>query len=74
LFFLGHNIIFRPLDVISVTTTKVEKGTKDVSQSISVVSKEEIESKDIINIKDALDNVLRVLAVSILEQWKIFSF
>ena len=52
------------LDVISVTATKVEKGTKDVSQSISVVSKEEIESKDIINIKDALDNVPGVLAVS----------
>ena len=52
------------LDVISVSATKVEKGTKDVSQSIAVVSKEEIESKDIINIKDALDNVPGVFAVS----------
>jgi len=52
------------LDTVSVTATKLEKSTKEVSQAISVVSREMIESKDIVNIKDALDTVPGVFAVS----------
>ncbi len=45
------------LDSISVTATKVQRATKEVTQSISVVSKEEIDDKNIINISDAINTV-----------------
>lgn len=45
------------LDSISVTATKVQRATKEVTQSISVVSKEEIDDKNIINISDAINTI-----------------
>lgn len=43
------------LDKLSVTATKVERATKDVSQSLAVVTNKEIEDKNIINIAEALN-------------------
>jgi len=45
------------LDSISVTATKIERATKDVTQSISVVNQEEIDDKNIINISEAINTV-----------------
>ncbi len=43
------------LDKVSVTATKVERVTKEVSQSIAVVDKKEIENKNIVTISEALN-------------------
>ncbi|MDO5687082.1 MAG: TonB-dependent receptor [Neisseria sp.] len=45
------------IDDISVTATKMERATKDVSQSIAVVGKEQLENKNVFNITDAIDNI-----------------
>ena len=52
------------LEQMSVTATKIETATKDVSQSIAVVDEKEIEDKNILNIPDALQNVPGVIAES----------
>ena len=52
------------LEQMSVTATKIETATKDVSQSIAVVDEKEIEDKNILNIQDALQNVPGVIAES----------
>ncbi len=43
------------LDKMSVTATKVERATKEVTESIAVVDKKEIEDKNIITISEALN-------------------
>lgn len=50
------------LDTLSVTATKVERATQKVSSSIEVISKEEIEDKQMTNLQDALKNTTGVLA------------
>ena len=45
------------LDNISVTATKVETGTKEVSQSIAVVNAQTIEDKNVLDVSSALENI-----------------
>jgi len=45
------------LDSISVTATKVETGTKEVSQSIAVVNAQTIEDKNVLDVSSALENI-----------------
>lgn len=45
------------LDNISVTATKVETGTKEVSQSIAVVNSQTIEDKNVLDVSSALENI-----------------
>lgn len=45
------------LDKMSVTATKIERATKEVTESIAVVDKGEIEDKNIVNISEALNTV-----------------
>jgi iron complex outermembrane receptor protein len=52
------------LDEVSVTATKVATPTKEVSQSVSVVSKEEIENLPMQNITETFTKVPGVSAVS----------
>lgn len=52
------------LEQMSVTATKVEKATKEISESIAVVDEKTIEDKNILNIQDALQNVPGVIAES----------
>jgi iron complex outermembrane receptor protein len=52
------------LDSLSVTATKVERGTKDVPQSVTVIDSKEIEEKNVLNVKDAIDTVPGVIAVT----------
>ena len=48
------------LDKVSVTATKVKRATKEVTQSISVVDKKEIEDKNIRTISEALNTTTGV--------------
>lgn len=48
-------------DVISVTATRVERGTKEVAGAIDVVDSERIESEKMFNIKDAIQGTPGVL-------------
>lgn len=48
------------LDKLSVTATKVKRATKEVTQSISVVDKKEIEDKNIRTISEALNTTTGV--------------
>ncbi|MBD3830237.1 MAG: TonB-dependent receptor, partial [Arcobacter sp.] len=52
------------LEQMSVTATKVEKATKEISESIAVVDEKTIEDKNILNIQDALQNIPGVIAES----------
>jgi iron complex outermembrane receptor protein len=52
------------MDTVTVTATKIETGTKDVSQSISVVDTQTIEDKNILNISEALEGIPGVQAES----------
>ena len=45
------------LDNISVTATKIETGTKEVSQSIAVVNAQTIEDKNVLDVSSALENI-----------------
>lgn len=45
------------LDEVSVTATKIQRATKDVTQSLAVVGQEEIDDKNIINISEAINTV-----------------
>lgn len=51
------------LDSVSVTATKVERGTKDVPQSISVVDSNAIEEKEILNVTKAIEDIPGVQSV-----------
>ncbi len=48
-------------DVISVTATRVERGTKEVAGAIEVIDDERIESEKMFNIKDAIQGTPGVL-------------
>ena len=50
------------LDSISVTATKFERQTKEVPQSVSVVDAQQIEDKNVLNVKDAISNIPGVIA------------
>lgn len=52
------------LGSVSVTATKVETATKEVSQSIAVVDEETIEDRNILNIQEAIENIPGVNADS----------
>lgn len=52
------------LDEVSVTATKYEKATKDISESIAVVDEKTIEDKNILNVQDALQTIPGVIAES----------
>ena len=51
-------------DTISVTSTKVERATKEVPESISVIDDATIDDKQIVNISDAINDMPGVFAVS----------
>jgi len=50
------------LDKLSVTATKVQRATKDVTQSIDVIDEKDIEDKNIIFASDAINNIPGVIA------------
>jgi len=52
------------LETVSVTATKIETATKDVSASIAVVDEQTIEDKNILNIQEAIENIPGVNAES----------
>ncbi len=52
------------LDELSITATKISTPTKEVSQSVSVVSKDEIEDLPMLNINDTFSKIPGVQAVS----------
>jgi len=52
------------LDQMSVTATKIQKSTKEISQSIAVVDEKTIEDKNILNIQQAIENIPGVIAES----------
>ncbi|OCL82792.1 TonB-dependent receptor [Arcobacter porcinus] len=52
------------LDTVSVTATKYEKSTKEISESIAVVDQKTIEDKNILNVQDALKTIPGVIAES----------
>lgn len=52
------------LDQLSVTATKIEKATKDVSQSIAVVDSKEIDDKNILQASEVLNTIPGVIAES----------
>ncbi|MDX9796824.1 MAG: TonB-dependent receptor [Arcobacteraceae bacterium] len=52
------------VDTLSVTATKIEKPTKEVSESIAVVDEKVIEDKNILNIQQAIENIPGVIAES----------
>lgn len=51
------------LDSMSVTATKVERETKEVPQSVAVVDSKEIEEKNVLNVKDAINTIPGVIAM-----------
>lgn len=51
------------LDSMSVTATKVERETKEVPQSVAVVGSKEIEDRNVLNVKDAIDMIPGVIAM-----------
>jgi iron complex outermembrane receptor protein len=52
------------LDSLSVTATKFERGTKEVPQSVTVIDSKEIEEKNVLNVKDAIETVPGVITVT----------
>lgn len=52
------------LEQMSVTATKIETATKEVTQSIAVVDDKTIEDKNILNIQQAIENIPGVIAES----------
>ncbi|WP_345985566.1 TonB-dependent receptor [Sulfurimonas sp. HSL-1656] len=52
------------LDAVSVTATKFERETKEVPQSVSVVDNEEIEDRNVLNVKDAIETIPGVITMS----------
>ncbi len=52
------------LDKMSVTATKIETPTKEITESIAVVDEKTIEDRNILNIQDAIQNVPGVIAES----------
>lgn len=52
------------LDKLSVTATKIQRATKDVTQSIAVVDEKDIEDKNIIFASEAINTIPGVIAES----------
>lgn len=52
------------LDSVSVSATKIERATKDVTQAIDVVDSKTIDEKEISNITEAINTMPGVLATS----------
>jgi len=52
------------LDPLSVTATKFERETKYVPQSVTVVDSEEIEDRNVLNVKDAIETIPGVITAS----------
>ncbi|MDP3302011.1 MAG: TonB-dependent receptor [Sulfuricurvum sp.] len=52
------------LDTLSVTATKIETPTKDISQSVAVVDQKTIEDKNVLNVQEALEGIPGVNAES----------
>ncbi|MBN2866944.1 MAG: TonB-dependent receptor [Thiotrichales bacterium] len=52
------------LDRISITATKVERGSKTVPQSVAVVDEKQIERENAMNINDVIDSIPGVQAIS----------
>lgn len=52
------------LDSLSVTATKTQTATKDVTQSIAVVDEKTIDDKNILNVQQAIENIPGVIAES----------
>lgn len=53
----AENAVTTQIEDISVTATKMERATKDVPQSISVVNSTTLENKNIFNVTDAIENI-----------------
>lgn len=51
------------LDDLTVTATKFERESKKVSQSIAVVDSSEIEERNVLNVKDALETIPGVISM-----------
>ncbi len=52
------------LDSMSVTATKIETATKEVTQSIAVIDEKTIDDKNILNVQQAIENIPGVIAES----------
>jgi iron complex outermembrane recepter protein len=52
------------IDPVSVTATKFERESKWVPQSVTVVDSEQIEDRNVLNVKDAIDTVPGVISLS----------
>jgi iron complex outermembrane receptor protein len=59
---LGSEVI--ETDSLSVTATKIQKATKQISESIAVVDEKTIEDKNILNVQQAIENIPGVIAQS----------
>ncbi|MGB5964298.1 MAG: TonB-dependent receptor, partial [Sulfurimonadaceae bacterium] len=51
------------LDSMSVTATKIERESKEVPQSVTVVDSQQIEDRNVMNVKDALSTIPGVIAM-----------
>lgn len=60
--FFANEII--ELEKMSVTATKVQTASKDISQSIAIVNEKEIEDKNILNIQEAIGHIPGIQADS----------
>lgn len=52
------------LDSISITATKIERGSKTVPQSVAVIDEDQIERENAMNINDVIDSIPGVQAIS----------
>ena len=52
------------IDKLSVTATKIERATKDVTQSIEVVDQKDIEDKNILLVSESINTIPGVIAQS----------
>ena len=52
------------LEQMSITATKVQRATKQISESIAVVDEKTINDENILNIQDAIQNIPGVIAES----------
>ena len=52
------------LEQMSITATKVQRATKQISESIAVVDEKTINDRNILNIQDAIQNIPGVIAES----------
>ncbi|MEA3404342.1 MAG: TonB-dependent receptor [Pseudomonadota bacterium] len=60
----AENTAVSELDKISITATKIERGSKTVPQSVAVIDEEQIERENAMNINDVIDSIPGVQAIS----------